>query len=279
MKSAMNLLGIKKGEGDAPALDMSLEEFLAEVVNLAGFDVEFSQVGEHTEEEGTKFEISGDEAEAFLGNNTEMLESLSHLSMRFQRRIFAASSEGSEGITKNLRVTFDSGDFRTEKVQGLHDLAESKRKKVLDNEGKPAYINALGPSERKAIHTYITETEDMVSESIGSGYFKRIRIRLKDDTRNHSDNDGRRGGRGGNRGRNNNNGNRGGNRGGRGPRTGGGRGGNRDGNREGGHPTQEVNGNVVAPEVSFNEADENIGNKLAPGEESIFSFDVDGDRN
>ncbi len=275
MKSAMNLFGIKKGDG-APALDMSLQEFLEEVANLAGFNVEFSMDGEPSEEEGTKFEISGEDAEEFLGNNTEMLESLAHLAMRFQRRTVAAADDGE---TRNLRVTFDSGDFRKEKNQRLHDLAESKRKKVIDNEGKPAYINALGPSERKIIHTYITETQDVVSESIGSGYFKRIRIRMKDDTRKHSDNEGRRGGRGGNGGGNRNS--RRGGKGGSGPgrgRNGGSGGGNRhNGNSD--RPNQEVNGNVLAPENEYDEVDENIGNKLKPGEEPIFSFDVDNDRN
>ncbi len=277
MKSAMNLFGIKKDGGSGPAVDMSLEEFLDEVVSIAGFKVSFATVGEPTEEEGTKIEISGEDANEFLGNNTEMLEALAHLAMRFQRRQSAATDDGE---TRNLRVTFDCGDFRKEKSQALHSLAESKRKKVLENDGKPAYINALGPSERKIIHTYITETPDVVSESIGSGYFKRIRIRMKDDTRKHSDGNegGNRGNRNSRRGPNSGGGSNGGGRGrGRGPNPN-----NRNQNRGGnsdGQNQQEVNGNVLASEREYEEIDENIGNKLAPGEEPIFSFDVDNERN
>jgi predicted RNA-binding protein Jag len=276
MKSALKALGLKKDSG-APTDSMDLEQFLAEIAKLSGFDIEFNA---RSSDEGTVYEITGADSEEFLGDSSEMLEALAHISMRFQRRKAGVSNEPGQENPAEYRISFDAGSFRERKVQELRDLAESKRLKVIEAGGKPSYINALGPAERKVIHTYITSTGDVVSESIGSGYFKRIRIRLKDDNRAEA---GPRQGGGGQR-RGNGGGGRGGrpNRGGqggsgRGP-NGGGRRNNRaqGGNNRGG----EANGNVYRPEAEFSEVDDNVGNRLKPGEESAFSFDShDSDSN
>jgi len=222
----------------------------------------------------TAFEVEGDDRDEFLGDSSEMLEALAHLSMRFQRKKAGASNDsGAEAATGDYRVIFDAGDFRQRKIDELRDLAADKRQRVLDNSGKPAYINALGPAERKVIHTTLTELGDVVSESIGSGYFKRIRVRLIDDKRPQREGGGQRAEGGGGNG--NGGGGRRGGRGGRG--RGRGRGGNGNGNGQPRAPRDgnEVNGNFV-PQVRDDSIDDNIGNRLAPGEEPIFNVDATG---
>ena len=279
MKSALKALGLKKDSG-APTDSMDLGEFLAEIARLSGFDIDFSA---NEGADGTVYEITGSDAEEFLGDSSEMLEALAHISMRFQRRKAGVSNEpGAQEGASEFRISFDAGSFRERKTQELRDLAESKRQKVIEAGGKPSYINALGPAERKVIHTYITSTGDVVSESIGSGYFKRIRIRLKDDTRTEAGprsqgGGGQRRGNGGGRGQG-----QGGQRRGNG---GGGRNGNGGGQRRGpqrdpAQPGFEANGNVDRPQNSYPEVDDDIGNRLKPGEASAFTFDShDNDTN
>lgn len=273
MKSALNLFGIGK-EGVSPASTMELEEFLGEIAKFSGYELEFAK--KEANEEGTLYEIAGEEVEDFLGNNSEMLEALAHLSMRFQRRKTGLANEPGSTEGQEFRIRFDSGDFRDRKIQALRDLASAKRDKVVENAGKPTYINALGPAERKVIHTFVTELGDVVSESIGSGYFKRIRIRMKDDKRpegtRSASGDGGNNSRGGNArrgGRGNGGGNNGG--GGRGRSSGGGSGNRGNFNRDNGNGG-EANGNVVQKAPEYNEVDDNIGNRLAPGEAASFSF-------
>jgi predicted RNA-binding protein Jag len=277
MKSALNLFGIGKDGAEstestsstfvADYKDMSLETFLEEVVSLMGYSVKFSPKG--SDGGVAAFEIEGDDTEEFLGDSSEMLESLAHLSMRFQRKKSGLTNEaGAEGAS-DFRVSFDAGDFRQRKIDGLRELAAQKRQKVLDASGKPAYINALGPAERKVIHTALTELGDVVSESIGNGYFKRIRVRLINDTRPAR----AEGGGGGGRSRDGGGGGRG-RRGGGGGSNGGGR---RGGGGGGGarRPEGEPNGNVL-PSENFNDANDNAGNRLKPGEAPIFGFNTDG---
>ncbi len=182
MKSAINnLLGIsnKKNEGGSGE-GMSLEEFLNEIPAKLGFDVQITKV--ESDQPGQFFNIEGNEAQEFLGQNTEVLDALSHLSMRVLRRHEGVSNAPTTEKNENFRVVFDASGFRDKKIQELKDLASEFKKKVLESGGRPSYIKALSPGDRKIIHTAIAELGDVTSESIGKGNFKRIRIKIRDDS-------------------------------------------------------------------------------------------------
>lgn len=279
IKSALNALGLKGKDGGA---NISLEEFLNEMPRSMGFDVSFKKVD--SEEKGLHFEVQGDEVDSFVGDSSDMLDALAHISMRVLRRSEGLANAPSEEGQEGLRVVFDSQGFRERKRTELQELAASQRQKVIETGGKPAYIPALGPSERKIIHTYLADLGEVVSESIGRGNFKRIRLRLKEDSPHRrapepraegegqsqpqgQQAQGRGNGGGGNRSRGPR-GNGGGGGRSRGPR---GNGGGRSQQRQGGggnrysEPGNEFN--TTEPVI-----DDNIGNRLRPGEEPVFKY-------
>lgn len=260
MKSALNLLGIKK-DGDTAAA-VGLDDFLQTLPELMGYDISFKK----EERDGRPhFEIIGSDVEELLQECPNILEALSHVSMRIVRKGEGASNTpqsegGSEGMSAYF-VSFDAGGFKDRKNAELKKLAAEQRQKVLDNGGKPAYISALSPAERKVIHTHLLELGDVVSESIGKGNFKRIRVRLKDDSPLRKQRPQNNFGGGGERSQ--------------GPRRGG-RGGNgRNRRKDFGAPNpnrgpgREVDGNRLPSDLD-SDIDDNIGNRLAPGEESPF---------
>jgi spoIIIJ-associated protein len=277
MKSALGLFGLNKKEGEAPAEAIDLEAFLEELPRRMGFDVSIKKT--HSDLSPWHFEVEGPESDSFLGSSTEMLDALAHVSMRVLRRNEGASNVPTAESGEGFRVSFDAGGFRESKAQELKSLAAEQRQRVIDSGGKPSYIKALGPSERKIIHTHLAELGDVTSESIGRGTFKRIRVRIKDDSPfkraqpegestdtaaeaspapARMDRGGRRqghgeGGRGGQRG--------GG--GGRGPRGRNGSGGGRF--RGGDAPRFNRDGTV----------DDNVGNRLAPGERPMYGTAVE----
>lgn len=191
-----------------------------------------------------------------------------------------------------FRVTFDAAGFRDKKAAELKEIAATQRQRVIETGGKPSYIKALGPADRKVIHTHLAELGEVTSESIGRGNFKRIRVKLKDDSQfkvarpDNSDNmegqsmnqgeggqrRGRFGGGGGGGGQRGGFNNRGPRRG-PGPNGGGNRGGGQGrrpyGNNDRGNG-QEINGNVAPDLNMYQNDDDNIGNRLAPGESSPF---------
>lgn len=295
MKSALNLFGIKKDTSTGAAA--GLDEFLSGLPDQLGYDVRFTK----TEKEGgLYYEVEGSEVDSFIGNSSEVLDALSHLAMRVQRKTEGLSNEPvSEESKESYRIVFDAQGFREKKSQELRDMAAEKRKHVMDSGGKPAYVPALSPSDRKVIHTALADLGDVVSESIGKGNFKRIRIRLKDETKrtyvpkpneggevraqgqgngngNGGGGRGPRGNGGGGRGRGPGNGPRGNGGGGRGPR--GNNGGGRFQNDRHQGNGMEVNGNLAQPPMMEEEhvMDENIGNRLRPGENPAFKY---GDSN
>lgn len=277
MKSALNLFGIKKEGGNAEGAK-GLEEFLGALPEQLGYDVSFRK--SEATEGGLRFEIEGSEVDSFVGNSSEILDALSHLAMRVSRKHEGLSNEPvGEESRESFRIVFDANGFRDRKADELRTMAGEKRQKVVDAGGKPSYIPALCPSDRKIIHTHLATFGDVVSESIGKGNFKRIRIRLKGDERpmaeggnsdqqpRHANGNGNGHGRNGQGG-----GGRNGGRGGRGRRGGQGQGrGNfqqRPRNNGG-----EVDGNRIDmnPNRMEHAIDDNIGNRLPPGEVSPFA--------
>ena len=253
MKSALKVLGIKSTAKEGA---VGLEVFLQTLPELMGYDFSFRR---EDKDDQLHYELEGPEVDSLMAENPNMLESLSHISMRILRKTEGLANEAVEGeVATNFYVSFDANGFKEKKIQDLKDLAAKQRQKVLDNDGKPAYLPALSPAERKVIHTTLLELGDVMSESIGKGNFKRIRVRMKDDKGNHRSN-GNNGGRGRNA-----------------PRTGG-RGGKKNFSKNGGGQNRkprndgpDPDGNRVVPDEEYPKVDDNIGNRLAPGEDSPY---------
>jgi predicted RNA-binding protein Jag len=288
VKSALNLLGLnaqkKEGVEVSAESSQSLEGFLNDLSTHLGMDLKFVRRTDK-DEPGLHYDVEGPDAGSLLGENCEILDALSHVSMRVLRKSEGLSNTPlTEGI-ENYRVTFDAADFRSKKTQELKDLAADHRQKVIESGGKPSYIKALSPSDRKVIHTTLAEMGEVTSESIGKGNFKRIRIKLKDDSQYKKDppprssaraegggsnSNDRRGG-----GRRPNNRSGGGGRGGRSFR------GNNDFRRNPSRGDSQPNSRTDSqPDFdTADSADDNIGNRLKPGESHIFSGFTGGNNN
>jgi predicted RNA-binding protein Jag len=295
VKSALNLFGISKEDGEVAAAG-SLDEFLSGLPPLLGYDITFTR---HQKDDGSHhIEVTGGDILSLVGENTQILDAIAHISMRVLRKQEGLSNKAVDEGTdlSKYRVTVDADGHRDRHYEGLKKVAEDARKKVLENNGRPTYIPALSPSERRIIHTHLATLGEVTSESIGNGTFKRIRIKLINEPPRAPRAPGDRppprhgGGGGGGQGRRG----PGGQGGGGGYRQGGGGGGRK--NFGGGGPNRgphrgpprgnpnaapggevrrarfadeyrsddEINGNVAQPEVKedFNDdSDDNIGNR------------------
>lgn len=276
VKSALNLFGISKDEGASSAPTATLDEFLSGLPQLLGYGIEFKR---HQKDDGSHhIEVCGEEVNSLVGENTQILDAIAHISMRVLRRQEGLANKAVDDGTdlSKYRITVDAEGFRDRHYEGLKKVAEDARKKVLDNNGRPSYIPALSPAERRIIHTHLATLGEVTSESIGNGTFKRIRVKLINEPprapRAEGDRPQRRGGPGGGHG-----GGRRDFRKGSGPR----RNDNRGPNRMGGRPNpnavpgevrrarfadeyrsdEEINGNVAVPDVVEDDSDDNIGNR------------------
>lgn len=149
------------------------------------------------------FEILSEEDYSLLiGRRGETLNAIQYLVR------LAANHGREEG--KAVRISLNVGDYRQKREKTLREIARKNAKRVRKY-GRSITLNPMNPSERRIIHTTVTEVEGVQSYSIGTDADRRVVIALAEGVKPLNE---RRGG--GGRGRNDR-------RGGRNDRRGGGR--------------------------------------------------------
>ena len=102
-----------------------------------------------------------------FADDGEILMAIEHLLPRMIRCL-------SGGETAAVRVDCDNfHEIREERLRSLAQrVAEEVRKR-----GKPRVLEPMNPADRRIIHTTLADDPDVVTESEGDGYFKRIMVR------------------------------------------------------------------------------------------------------
>lgn len=66
------------------------------------------------------------------------------------------------------RVSLEVGDYKRNRSDYLKNLAEQTKEKVLA-EQREIYLPNLKPWERREVHMYLSEDQEVFSESVGEG--------------------------------------------------------------------------------------------------------------
>lgn len=75
-------------------------------------------------------------------------------------------------------LTLEIGGYREERESYLKDLAERVCEEVVAT-GREKVLSDLKPWERRVIHMYLSESEDIESESVGEGRSRVLTVRKK----------------------------------------------------------------------------------------------------
>jgi len=148
-------------EEDWAAVDAALTELLS----AAGFLVEIRRRPSPDE---MVFELIGDDVEGLLANKGEGLNGLEVLAGRIASR----------RVGRPVHPRLDAEGFRRHQKETLEDLArrsadEAKRTR------RPQLLPPLPPAERRLVHLALAEDPEVETESEGSGFLKRVAVRLK----------------------------------------------------------------------------------------------------
>jgi spoIIIJ-associated protein len=73
-------------------------------------------------------------------------------------------------------VRVDSQGFRSQRVASLERLAREAAEEVR-RRGRPKTLHSMNPSDRRTVHMALKDTEGIVTESSGEGFYKRITVR------------------------------------------------------------------------------------------------------
>lgn len=132
-----------------------IEETIAEVLKLLEINGDFQ-----VEEKDDILEIALDTEDSgiVIGYHGDTLESLQLvLSLCLAKKL---------GEFK--RVSVEVGDYKKNREEWLRSLAEETKERVLD-EHKEIYLSDLKSWERRVVHLFLQNDQEVVSESIGEG--------------------------------------------------------------------------------------------------------------
>ncbi|MGE5276781.1 MAG: protein jag [Acidobacteriota bacterium] len=173
--------GVEKGSGadeaapaaqrPAPpvALDgeawAAVETTLTELLSAAGFLVETRR---RASSEEMVFELIGDDVEPLLANRGEGLNGLEVLTGRIAGR----------RLGRPVHPRLDAEGFRSHQKETLEELAHRSAEDAKRTR-RPQLLPPLSPAERRLVHLALAEDPEVETESEGSGFLKRVAVRLK----------------------------------------------------------------------------------------------------
>lgn len=155
--------GGKKSQGNFKGPQEFLEKTLTGLLQRAGLELkaEFSDL-----DNGLAIELSGNDEELLVDKEGALLDAIQLFLKRCLQHTFSE---------QDLEVTVDSNSYRSESNKSLMELVDKLKQKALD-QGRSVYLRALPPKDRKVVHQYLANDEQVKSRSVGDGLYKKIKI-------------------------------------------------------------------------------------------------------
>ncbi|MEA2195783.1 MAG: spoIIIJ-associated protein [Solirubrobacteraceae bacterium] len=117
-------------------------------------------------EERLEVDLSGEDVDWCFADEGELLMAVEHLLPRMIRTL--------SGEAMAIRV--DCDNFHEIREERLRSLAQRVAEEVRKG-GKPRVLEPMNPADRRIIHTTLADDPNVVTESDGEGYFKRIMVK------------------------------------------------------------------------------------------------------
>ena len=141
------------------------QEFLTEILSEMKFNLDVS--GEWTDD-GCHLNLSGDDVSLLLSENGELLDA-------FETILFQAFGRD---LDRQHRFICDADGFRQTRKSELQAMARFAAQNVRKN-GRPFTFGVLNSTERRVIHLTLQSEEDLITESVGDGRDRRLRVSQK----------------------------------------------------------------------------------------------------
>jgi len=139
--------------------------FLNEVFASSGLELE---VNLRSGIAGPVLDIDGRDAELLQSQTGELLEALQHI----VNQVYGRSLVGKE------RLVCDVRGFRATREAELQAMANHAANRVRQS-GVAFTFEPMSANERRIIHLTLADSEDLITESIGEGYERKLRISRK----------------------------------------------------------------------------------------------------
>lgn len=144
---------------------MKAEQLLNSIFESAGFDARASAAESDL---GCMLAIDGADNGLLLSQGGELLDALQQILNQALGR----------SLPKGQRIICDANNYRAAREGELRAMAEHAARQV--RETSAAFVfGPMEPSERRVIHLSLSAEEDLVTESVGEGNGRRLRVTLR----------------------------------------------------------------------------------------------------
>jgi spoIIIJ-associated protein len=147
----------------SPEVEEAVRRALEDILSFARLDLT-AEIAPG--EDQLEIELKGPDEERLVENRGDLLLATQHLLPRLIR--------GHRGRSIPCRV--DSGGFHETRRAELERLAGDTAREVRRRQ-RPQTLPPMNPAERRIIHLALAEDVDVITESEGRGFFKRVTIR------------------------------------------------------------------------------------------------------
>jgi spoIIIJ-associated protein len=139
--------------------EKEIADFSHQFIEVSGLELNFS-----VSTKGDFIEVNfwGPDREILLANNGEAMLALQYI----YNKIFSKSEK---------KILLECEGFRKRREQRIERIAKMAVNHVLKS-GSERVLEPMAPWERRIVHIIVSNTEKLKSESLGDGFFKRVRI-------------------------------------------------------------------------------------------------------
>jgi spoIIIJ-associated protein len=141
------------------------EELLNSILESAGFDVRASASASET---GCYISIEGADSGLLLNQGGELLDALQHIVNQAYGR----------SLPRGQRIVCDANNYRAARESELKAMADHAARQVRSTSAAFVF-GPMDASERRVIHMSLANEADLVTESVGEGNSRRLRVALR----------------------------------------------------------------------------------------------------
>jgi spoIIIJ-associated protein len=146
--------------------DVDLEDAVLDALDLLldFVDVE-SEADLFRDGERLEVELYGPDDRVLLEDDGQLLLAIEHLLPRMIRGLYGDA----------MPVRVDCADFHFEREVRLREVARRTADEVR-RRGKARTLDEMDPAERRIVHLTLADDPSVETESVGSGYYKRLKV-------------------------------------------------------------------------------------------------------
>ncbi|HEY3056813.1 MAG TPA: R3H domain-containing nucleic acid-binding protein [Thermoanaerobaculia bacterium] len=143
---------------------LAVRQWCEEVLRLGGFEVELRTAENDTQ---VIVRLYGRDTRRMLDRHGELLDAL---------QVLANKALVGRRLEKDIEL--DCGAFKERRVEELGERARATAERVR-RDGREQLLPAMSPIERRIVHLALQNDEQVMTESRGDGFYKRVAIKLR----------------------------------------------------------------------------------------------------